>query len=95
MMMSHVGRNCGSCVWWQRRGPQLSKATRDPSAAADSGTCQAHAPVVVQDSDGFPVSLFPVTHETRCCGEWRSQEGRGPDGGETVVPFPILARIAA
>jgi hypothetical protein len=96
MLMGCVGRNCGSCAWWERQGPQLSKATRDPSAAADTGTCQVHAPVVVQGNSPFPVSMFPVTHETRSCGEWQGIGSDGPDGGETVVPFPTAStRIAA
>lgn len=96
MIMSHVGRNCGSCIWWERQGPQLSKATRDPSAAIDTGTCQAHAPVVVQGNSPFPVSMFPVTNESRCCGEWQGDEAGGPNDGETVVPFrPLSERVAA
>lgn len=91
MLMGCVGRNCGSCTWWERQGPQLAKATRDPSAPVDTGTCQAHAPVVMQTADRFPVSLFPVTHETRCCGEWKAIGGSGPDDGErapsSVTPF--------
>jgi hypothetical protein len=93
--MGPIGRNCASCVWWQRQGPQLSKAVRDPSSPPSQGTCQVHAPVVVQSTGAFPVSMFPVTHEARSCGDWQGRgEGGGPDGGETVVPFPT-SRIAA
>lgn len=96
MLMGCVSRNCGSCMWWERQGPQLSRATRDPSAAIDTGTCQIHAPVVVQGNSPFPVSMFPVTHETRCCGDWQGIVSDDPDGGETVVPFPTAqGRIAA
>ncbi|USU06918.1 hypothetical protein NF699_09735 [Sphingomonadaceae bacterium OTU29LAMAA1] len=55
-----------------------------------------HAPVVVQGNSPFPVSMFPVTHETRSCGEWQGIGSDGPDGGETVIPFPTPStRIAA
>lgn len=81
---------CATCAWWVRKGPRLAEATRDPSAAADTGTCQAHAPVVLQGNTPFPVPLFPTTHESRFCGEWAPAAGGG-GGGETVIPFTRAA----
>ena len=83
------GQTCASCRWWERKGPRLANASRDPSAATDTGTCQVHAPVVLQGSAEFPVSLFPVTHDSRHCGDWRPFGGGDPDDGETIVAFPI------
>jgi len=88
---------CGDCLWWQRCGPKLSNATRDPSSAADIGTCQARSPVVAQADGPFPVSMFPQTHESRMCGEWVSLENEddgGPRGGPRIIAFPAH-RIAA
>ncbi len=78
--------SCASCRHWRRMGPKLSNAQRDPSSAADEGTCERRAPTVVQGNSSFPVSIFPVTHESRGCGEWvaRTGAGGGPDGGERV-----------
>jgi hypothetical protein len=98
MLMDHPEQNCASCIFWKRMGPRLSNAMRDPSAAADTGTCQAHAPIVVEGNSAFPVSMFPTTHESRFCGDWEGQAHPGPDGdgGERVVPFPTAsARVAA
>lgn len=92
-------QTCATCIWWERQGPRLANASRDPSAAVDVGTCQSRSPVVIQGNSPFPVSLFPTTHESRFCGEW---EGVGDTddggGGETVVPFrmpPPANKIAA
>ena len=89
---------CGDCLWWQRCGPKLANATRDPSSPADVGSCQARSPVVVQGDGPFPVSMFPQTHESRMCGEWVSSEDEddgGPHGGgQRVIAFPAN-RIAA
>lgn len=89
--MSCPERNCASCHWWSRMGPRLANASRDPSASGDCGTCQVHAPVVVPGDGSFPVSMFPVTHESRFCGDWRlgREGGSGPDGGERVMIFPL------
>lgn len=88
---------CGDCLYWQRCGPKLANATRDPSSAVDVGTCQARSPVVVQADGPFPVSMFPQTHESRMCGEWVSLEDDddgGPGGGPRVIAFSSQ-RIAA
>lgn len=88
-------QNCSTCIWWERMGPKLANAVRDPSASEQVGTCQVRAPIVVQGNSPFPVSMFPETHESRFCGDW---EGLGDyddgDGGERVVPFAIN-RLAA
>lgn len=93
--MSCEEQNCSTCIWWERMGPRLSNASRDPSSPSDCGTCQARAPVVVPGSGQFPVSMFPVTHESRFCGDWEGM-GEGapdPDDGERIIAFP-LARPA-
>jgi hypothetical protein len=88
-------QSCATCRWWQRMGARLSNAIRDPGAAADTGTCQVRAPSVAQAAGPFPVSLFPVTHESRHCGEWKSQITGGPGGGErednVVTPIRRVA----
>ncbi|MEH3122416.1 MAG: hypothetical protein PGN16_10640 [Sphingomonas phyllosphaerae] len=81
-------RRCATCTWWQRMGPRLANASRDPSASFEEGTCQAHAPVV-QAAQTFPVSVFPVTHEDRFCGDWKARDGGGPDGDERIIAFPL------
>ena len=103
MLTNRSANSCASCHHWRRMGPRLANAWRDPSCAADEGTCERRAPSVVQGDGPFPVSLFPVTHESRGCGEWiaRSGAGGGPDGGErvgqggeldaTVTPFRRIA----
>jgi hypothetical protein len=94
--------SCATCRHWRRMGPKLANAQRDPSCASDQGTCERRAPTVVQGDLPFPVSVFPVTHESRGCGEHaaRSHDG-GPDGGEragqggsderSVTPFRRIA----
>lgn len=86
-------QKCATCAHWQRMGARLSSATRDPGAAADTGTCQVRAPVVVQGEGPFPVSLFPVTHETRHCGDWASPASDGPNGGERASSRPHVGAI--
>lgn len=98
MMKDPAPNSCASCRHWRRMGPKLATAQRDPSCAADEGTCERRAPSVFQVNSEFPVSMFPVTHESRGCGEWRGHAHPGPDGdgGERVVPFPgAPVRIAA
>jgi hypothetical protein len=43
----------------------------------------------------FPVSVFPVTHESRFCGSWEPIDDGAPDpdDGERIIAFP-LARPA-
>ncbi len=101
MLTNRSANSCATCRHWHRTGPKLANAQRDPSCAADEGTCERRAPSVVQGNSPFPVSMFPVTHESRGCGEWvvRTGAGGGPDDGErvssggenTVVP---LRRVA-
>ncbi len=103
MLTNRSTNLCASCRHWHRTGPKLANAQRDPSCAADEGTCQRRAPSVVQGNSPFPVSMFPVTHESRGCGEWvaRTGAGGGPDGGEragqggaidaNVMPFRKIA----
>ena len=101
MLTNRSANSCATCRHWRRMGPKLANAQRDPSCAADEGTCERRAPSVVQGNSPFPVSMFPVTHESRGCGEWvvRAGAGGGPDDGErvssggenTVVP---LRRVA-
>ncbi len=76
-------RTCATCFWWQRSAPKLANAKRDPSARTDVGICQLRAPVVVQVSGGFAVSLYPETHESRFCADWKE---RPPTTGQ-VLPF--------
>ncbi|WP_242186557.1 hypothetical protein [Sphingomonas sp. CARO-RG-8B-R24-01] len=95
MMGKSVDQSCATCGWWERCGPKLANATRDPSSGYDLGTCQLHAPVVIQGDAPFPVSMFPQTHESRFCGDWEARQGGGGgDGGERIVAFPI-DRMAA
>jgi hypothetical protein len=103
MMADQSVTSCATCRHWRRMGPRLSNAQRDPSCAADEGTCERRSPSVVQGNSPFPVSMFPVTHESRHCGEWaaRSGSGGGPSDGEhagevaaashTVTPFRKIA----
>jgi hypothetical protein len=84
MLTDRSANSCATCRHWRRMGPRLANAQRDPSAASDEGTCERRAPSVVQGNSPFPVSMFPVTHESRGCGEWvaRIGAGGGPDDGE-------------
>ncbi len=99
MMIDHPEQNCGSCVWWERGGPRLANAERDPSCPAGVGTCQLRAPVVIQGNSPFPVSMFPQTHESRFCASWDGVEYGGGDGdggervplGAEVLPFRRVA----
>ena len=100
MLTDRSNISCATCRHWRRMGPRLANARRDPSCAADEGTCERRVPSVVQGNAPFPVSLFPVTHESRGCGEWvaRTGAGGGPEGGEranpddaTVTPFRRIA----
>jgi hypothetical protein len=103
MLTDRSANSCATCRHWRRMGPRLANAQRDPSAASDEGTCERRSPSVVQGNSPFPVSMFPVTHESRGCGEWvaRIGAGGGPDGGErmgpggaadaTVTPFRKIA----
>jgi hypothetical protein len=98
MLTERSANSCASCRHWRRMGPRLANAQRDPSAAQDEGTCERRSPRVVQGNSPFPVSMFPVTHESRGCGEWVARTGAGgPDGGEreptatTVTPFNRIA----
>jgi hypothetical protein len=86
MLIASATNSCATCRHWRRMGPRLANAQRDPSAAQDEGTCERRSPSVVQGNSPFPVSMFPVTHESRGCGEWvaRTGTGGGPDGGERV-----------
>lgn len=94
--MTCPDQSCATCIWWERKGPRLANASRDPSAAHDTGTCQAHAPIVVQGNSPFPVSMFPVTHESRFCGDWEGEyQGGDSDGGEKVIAFSTANRVAA
>lgn len=89
-MLTCHDRVCATCYWWERMGPQLAAATRDPSCTAEIGTCQVHAPVVVSADGSFPVSVFPRTHQSRFCGDWRPSVGAPDgDGGERIVAFPL------
>ena len=86
MLTNRSGNKCATCRHWHRTGPKLANAQRDPSCAADEGTCQRRAPSVVQGNAPFPVSMFPATHESRGCGEWVARSGTGgaPDDGERM-----------
>ncbi len=88
MLTNRSANSCATCRHWRRMGPKLANAQRDPSCAADEGTCERRAPSVVQGNSPFPVSMFPVTHESRGCGEWvvRAGAGGGPDDGERAGP---------
>lgn len=88
MLTNRSATSCATCRHWHRTGPKLANAQRDPSSAADQGTCERRAPTVVQGNSSFPVSLFPVTHESRGCGEWGALLGisGGPNGGEQARP---------
>lgn len=93
--MSCLEQSCSNCLWWERMGPRLANASRDPSSPHDCGTCQLRAPVVVPSDTMFPVSVFPVTHESRFCGSWEPSDDGAPepDDGERIIAFP-LARPA-
>ena len=107
MLTNCSERRCATCRFWNRQGPQIANAIRDPRAPSDEGTCEAHTPVLVLVAAGsegtatarWPVPLFPRTHETRGCGEWEpAQGGGGGDDGERVVAFPFdraASRVAA
>ena len=81
---------CETCRFWERKGPPLSAATRDPCEKNWLGTCHIEPPKLMMQS-GIPVGLWPQTPASRFCGEWEPEfEGPdGPDDGErsTVVPF--------
>jgi hypothetical protein len=90
---------CATCRFWERQGPPLATAIRDPRTPADQRVCQSRAPVVVVEQGRMTMSLFPLTHETRYCGDWMPVEvDGGPDDGERVIAFPLgraANRIAA
>jgi len=102
MMTDRSTTSCATCRHWRRMGPKLANAQRDPSSATDQGTCERRAPTVVQGELPFPVSVFPVTHESRGCGEYAARNSNGgPGGGEragqggegdhNVTPFRRIA----
>jgi len=98
MIHDPIAQTCGTCVWWNRSGPRLANAERDPSSGNNLGTCELHPPVVVGGRfDNFPYTVYPQTHTSRTCGSWRGVEDSGDgDGGERVIAFPAAAnRIAA
>lgn len=87
---------CATCRHWNRQGPQIANATRDPGMPVGEGTCQAHSPVLmhiepapVAPSARWPVPLFPRTHESRVCGEWAPRTSGGGDDGERIIVFPL------
>jgi len=104
-MLSSIERRCATCRFWNRQGPQIANATRDPSVSIEEGTCEAHSPVLIHVEAGqgavsarWPVPLFPRTHESRSCGEWEPRDGDGGDDGERIIVFPLdraSQRIAA
>lgn len=94
--MNGCTRTCATCTWWSNVDPALGTGTRRPEGADDDlGICTFAPPVVVELA-GMTMSRWPETHSTRSCGQWRSNVGGGPDGGErigggvaaaTVIPF--------
>lgn len=104
-MLSSCERRCATCRFWNRQGPEIANATRDPRCPPDEGTCEAHTPTPVAVEAGcatasarWSVPLFPRTHETRSCGEWEPRDDDGGDDGERIIVFPIrrpAVRIAA
>lgn len=88
--MTAQDARCETCRFWERKGPQLSAATRDPCEKHWLGTCQIEPPKLMILS-GIPVGLWPQTPASRFCGEWEPmfQGPADPDDGErnTVVPI--------
>lgn len=77
-----VDQCCETCRFWERKGPQLSAATRDPSEKNWLGTCQIEPPKLMMMS-GILVGLWPQTPASRFCGEWEPVfSGDDPDDGE-------------
>lgn len=97
MIHDPIDQTCATCIWWNRCGPRLANAERDPSSSARVGTCELHPPAVVSGThDNFPYTLYPQTHESRTCGSWHGViDGGDGDGGERVIAFPTANRIAA
>jgi hypothetical protein len=94
-MLTCAEQTCATCHWWRRKGPRIADAIRDPSCPSDTGTCELHAPAVFQVAPTMCAPLYPTTHETRRCGDWRGKDGAGGgDGGERVVSFPSERRAA-
>lgn len=85
------GISCATCEHWVRGGATLAAAERDPTANLSTGTCHLYPPAIERLEFGT-TSYFPVTHESRFCGEWSPPTPPEPSDGETVVPF---ARPAA
>lgn len=85
--MPEALRACASCTWWQRSGPKLANASRDPSASPMLGVCHFNPPVVVNADSAFPVPLAPETHETWFCSRWQNCDGGAGGGERTVVAF--------
>jgi hypothetical protein len=96
--MAEIHRRCETCTWWQRRGPALSAATRDPAAdeAADLGACQFGPPTMTQMGQfGMLAGAWPQTRAHRFCREWRTMETGGPDDGEQAPVVVPLRKEAA
>ena len=88
-------RVCANCANWSNTEPSMSTGIRRPRGANEEiGTCLLSGPTVVSLA-GIIVSVFPETHADRHCGDWTEEDDGGPDDGETVVPFPTTARLAA
>lgn len=89
-MTSCSTQRCETCRHWWRQGPEIATAVRGVRLTEQEGVCQAHGPSIVACGE-MPVSLFPVTHESRTCGDWRPRfDGDGgPDDGETIIAFPL------
>lgn len=81
--MSASNQTCGNCQFWHRGSPGIARAERDPSLGPDEGACQLTLPFVIAVAGGI-VSVWPVTHADRTCGEWDARDDAGPGGGEVI-----------
>lgn len=90
--------DCSTCAFWRAGTPgNMSQSALD-QASAELGTCQNFIPQIFV-INGVPEAHQPVTHSTRCCGEWMAAwpDDNDPDGdcegGPVPKPEPDLGRV--
>lgn len=86
--------DCSSCAYWRAGAPgNMSQPALD-EAYGELGTCQNFMPQIFL-VNGVPESHQPVTHSTRCCGEWTSAwpDDGDPDGEPVPRPEPDVSKV--
>ena len=82
-----VEESCANCSYWNQGAPEIATATRAISDDPLIGTCEKYAPSIVSNPH-YHGTFYPMTHGSRCCGDWMPDYDHGdPDGGEEA-PVP-------